>query len=555
MIRDSIAKDLYDRLFNWLIRKLNHTIKVLPPAPKENFLCIGLLDIFGFECFQTNSFEQLCINYTNEKLQQLFISYVFKAEKEEFIIEDLEKHICELNFQDNQPIIDLLEQPPVGLFSLLDESCAVAGDDEKLLNKIRNSHKQNANFLIPKLNKDGFIIVHTAKDVEYNIIGFREKNKDELPKNIPEVFETSKNQYIACIYKNEEIGEFHEAKNPTKRDSKFPVFLNQNNQKSLSFKFRLQMKELMNELKSCECHFIRCIKPNEEKKPNVWNGGLVLQQIRYLGVLESIKVRKESFPIRRPYALFYQKYEDLRASGSSFLSLKHGNNADFKTLTRELLNNCLENELILYGKTKVFLKNSTFLLLENLYKAKMLMKNEHASKIQKAFYRYKQMKKLRMMFKALKKIKTLWKVRQEYLHFQKLRRATRKIQLFFKKKIEKNRVSYRKKQAAVVQLFVRRYLAMKKLANVKKLGEKVQKITRVMRKWRVFRQKERVRQVSQVVLETVFEKAWGLILNKRIIIIQKFVRGFLCRKKHKNVVKKAKEARFFKIFLDIFYIF
>lgn len=559
MIRDSIAKDLYDRLFNWLIRKLNHTIKVLPPSPKENFLCIGLLDIFGFECFQTNSFEQLCINYTNEKLQQLFISYVFKAEKEEFIIEELENHICELNFQDNQPIIDLLEQAPAGLFNLLDESCAVAGDDEKLLNKIRNSHKQNPNFIVPKLNKDGFIIVHTAKDVEYNILGFREKNKDELPKNIPEVFESSKNNYISSIYKNEDIEEKSEEEaknsNTAKRESKFPLLLNQNNQKSLSFKFRLQMKELMNELKACECHFIRCIKPNEEKKPNIWNGGLVLQQIRYLGVLESIKVRKESFPIRRPYALFYQKYEDLRASGSSFFSLKHGNYSDFKTLTRELLSNCLGNELILYGKTKVFLKNSTFLLLENLYKEKTLMKNNNATKIQRAFYRYKQMKKLRMMFKALKKIKTLWKVRQEYLHFQKLRRATRKIQAFFKRKLEKRRVLMKKKHAAVVQAFVRRYLVRRKLKNVEKLSEKAQKITKIMRKWMIFRQKERVRQVSQLVLGIVFEKTWSFILNKKIVAIQKVVRGFLCRRKHKNVVQRAKEAKFFYFFFCCFWNF
>lgn len=257
MIRDSITKDLYERLFNWLIRKLNHTIQLLPGIPIENHYCIGLLDIFGFECFKVNSFEQLCINYTNEKLQQLFIAYVFKAEKDEFIQEGLEKSIGELKFQDNQPIIDLLEQPPIGIFCLLDESCAVAGDDEKFLSKLRNTHKTNGFFQIPKLNKDGFIVVHTAKDVEYNVIGFREKNKEDLPKNINFVFESSKNKYFRCIYKNVDF-EDEEEEQTTQIVS--------SNQKSLSFKFRLQMKELMQELKSCECHFIRCLKPNEEKK-------------------------------------------------------------------------------------------------------------------------------------------------------------------------------------------------------------------------------------------------------------------------------------------------
>ena len=113
-IRDSINKDLYDRLFTWLVRKLNLTISPLPGCAQETY-AIGLLDIFGFECFKYNSFEQLCINYTNEKLQQLYIAYVFKAEKEEFIKEGLEKFICELKFQDNQPIIELMEQAPLGL--------------------------------------------------------------------------------------------------------------------------------------------------------------------------------------------------------------------------------------------------------------------------------------------------------------------------------------------------------------------------------------------------------------------------------------------------------
>lgn len=171
LIRDSINKELYDRIFSFLVRKLNYTINPLPESFKETPYAIGLLDIFGFECFKINSFEQLCINYTNEKLQQLYISYVFKAEKEEFIIEGLENFISELKFQDNQPIIDLLDLPPIGIFTLLDDSCSVAGNDEKLLNKLKTVNKQNSYFLPSKSSQEGFIILHSAKNVEYTITG------------------------------------------------------------------------------------------------------------------------------------------------------------------------------------------------------------------------------------------------------------------------------------------------------------------------------------------------------------------------------------------------
>ena len=189
--RDSLAKDLFDKLFNWLVKRLNFTIvpseDLVPGADVkklyEDRLWVGLLDIFGFEVFKINSFEQYCINYTNEKLQQLYISYVFKAEEKEFINEGLEKFLTELNFKDNQPIIDLMDKHPQGIFHLLDEACSVAGTDDNLVQKIRNTHGKHSNFRIPKLNKETFIIVHTAKDVEYNVVGFKTKNKGKRNKS------------------------------------------------------------------------------------------------------------------------------------------------------------------------------------------------------------------------------------------------------------------------------------------------------------------------------------------------------------------------------------
>lgn len=161
---------------------------------------IGLLDIFGFEVFKNNSFEQLCINFANEKLQQLYISYVFKAEINEFIKEGLKEYLFELTFKDNQNIIDLLEGPPLGIFNLLDEASSVASTDENLLNSMIKHHKNTENFKTPKGSRFNFIIIHTARDVEYNISGFRIKNKDELSFELENILKSSSNLSISNIF-------------------------------------------------------------------------------------------------------------------------------------------------------------------------------------------------------------------------------------------------------------------------------------------------------------------------------------------------------------------
>ena len=162
---------------------------------------IGLLDIFGFEVFKKNSFEQLCINFANEKLQQLYISYVFKAEINEFVKEGLKEFLCELSFKDNQHIIDLLESAPLGIFNLLDEASSIASTDESLLNTMIKHHKLNENFKTPKGTRECFIIIHTAKDVEYNVTGFRIKNKDELSFELEKVLRSSTSPTISNIFK------------------------------------------------------------------------------------------------------------------------------------------------------------------------------------------------------------------------------------------------------------------------------------------------------------------------------------------------------------------
>ena len=331
--RETLAKDLFEKLFIWLVKKLNFTI--MPEEDMKSHVdvaqvestrfTIGLLDIFGFEILKINSLEQFCINYTNEKLQQLYISYVFKAEEKEFTNEGLEKFIVDLNFKDNQPVIDLLDAYPMGIYHLLDENCAIAGTDDGLIQKIRNTHKANAKFQTPKLTANTFIIVHTAKNVEYTINGFRTKNKDEMSKLMLETLYSSGFPEFVKIFKGitgmEKDEVIKEAGGNKKATDKF-----------LGAKFRQQMKDLMSELTSCDCHFIRCIKPNEQKQKGLWVPNLALTQIRYLGVLDSIKVRKDSFPVRRVYRLFYQKYGEMDNCKLSIPKLVE-TKADFRDLT------------------------------------------------------------------------------------------------------------------------------------------------------------------------------------------------------------------------------
>lgn len=178
-VRDALTKSLYENLFNWLIRRLNYAIAYDKNMKYDDVLndkkrfSIGILDIFGFEVFKTNSLEQFCINFTNEKLQQLYISYVFKAEINEFFAEGLKDSICELNYKDNQTLIDLFETLPQGIFQLLDESSSISSNDDSLLNTIIKVHKSNENIKVPKIMKGTFIVIHSAKDVEYSIHGFR----------------------------------------------------------------------------------------------------------------------------------------------------------------------------------------------------------------------------------------------------------------------------------------------------------------------------------------------------------------------------------------------
>ncbi|KAL4449786.1 hypothetical protein ABPG74_008159 [Tetrahymena malaccensis] len=366
-VRNSLSKILYDRLFTWLVQQLNSAIN--PPALKQvKSLSIGLLDIFGFENFQINSFEQLCINYTNERLQKLYISYVFVQEEKILREDGLGQYLNNLSYKDNQPVVDLIDSKE-GILELLNDQCKnKGGTDKKFLESLKSLSNKFEKIQFPKIQKSTFIIKHTATDVEYSSDDFCDKNKDEVSKQIESCIRQSKNQTVVSIFSIEG----NEATNQMQKD------------KFLGEKFRNQMNDLMNVLNSCQVHFVRCIKPNETKEKDNFVEQYVAQQIQYLGVLESIEVRKQMYPFRKSYSQFYELFyiidEQFRKSSKPKNIPQSFNFRQSVELLIQRNFPHFNQKVCLYGNTKIYLKAESERELD--FKKSQILKQLHIEAVQ-----------------------------------------------------------------------------------------------------------------------------------------------------------------------------
>ncbi|KAL4436230.1 hypothetical protein ABPG74_015821 [Tetrahymena malaccensis] len=338
--KNTLSKALYDNLFNWLVDKLNQIIKPneesYNTAKASNNNMIGLLDIFGFENFQENSFEQLCINYTNENLQQLYIQYVFKNEELIFKEDGLEDFLSNLSYQDNSIIIQTLNRS----YMLLNDCCKTQSkDDSRYLLSLKNDFKNQQIQVIqfPRMDNGTFLINHTQNPVSYKAEGFIAKNIDEVSQTLKDVISKSSNKYIPSIFGNEEQTQ-------------------QNRAKFLGEKFSNQMTELMKELNSSDVHFVRCVKTNEVKKSDYFLEGYVLQQIEYLGVINSIEVRKNTYPQRRDYLAFFKEYKvcDDQLEKKTIDQIQNIKD-QCKALVSKMYPN-YQDSLILFGNNKIYMK-------------------------------------------------------------------------------------------------------------------------------------------------------------------------------------------------------
>ncbi|XP_059980805.1 myosin-16 [Lagenorhynchus albirostris] len=299
----ALGKAVYDKMFKWLVVRIN---KTLDTKMQRQFF-IGVLDIAGFEIFEFNSFEQLCINFTNEKLQQFFNHHMFVLEQEEYKKEGIDWVFIDFGL-DLQACIDLLEKP-MGIFSILEEQCVFPkATDATFKAALYDNHLgKSSNFLKPKGSKGKgpeahFELVHYAGTVGYNITGWLEKNKDPLNETVVGLFQKSSLGLLALLFKEEE------APTGSKKQKRGSSFM------TVSNFYREQLNKLMATLHSTSPHFVRCIVPNEFKQSGVVDAHLIMHQLACNGVLEGIRICRKGFPNRLQYPEFKQRYQVLNPS-------------------------------------------------------------------------------------------------------------------------------------------------------------------------------------------------------------------------------------------------
>ncbi|KAK2522705.1 hypothetical protein Q9966_012360 [Columba livia] len=357
----ALAKAVFEKMFLWMVIRINQQLDT--KQPRQYF--IGVLDIAGFEIFDFNSLEQLCINFTNEKLQQFFNHHMFVLEQEEYKKEGIEWEFIDFGM-DLAACIELIEKP-MGIFSILEEECMFPkATDTSFKNKLYDQHlgKSN-NFQKPKPAKGKaeahFSLVHYAGTVDYNITGWLDKNKDPLNETVVGLYQKSSLKTLALLFAaapGEAEGGGGGKKGGKKKGSSF---------QTVSALFRENLNKLMTNLRSTHPHFVRCIIPNETKTPGAMEHELVLHQLRCNGVLEGIRICRKGFPSRILYADFKQRYKVLNAS-----AIPEGQFIDSKKASEKLLGSIdVDHTQYKFGHTKVFFKAGLLGLLEEMRDEKL----------------------------------------------------------------------------------------------------------------------------------------------------------------------------------------
>jgi hypothetical protein len=292
----SLAKTIYGKMFDWLVARINVSMAA---ELKNSATRIGVLDIFGFEIFQTNSFEQLCINFCNEKLQQHFNAHTFKLEEELYKSEGV--RFDHVEFIDNQPVLDLIEQRPHGILCALDEELRMPqSSDDTFLTKLHAAHQgKHPNYEKPVKLKDAFLVRHYAGDVAYTVTGFLDKNRDTLNEDLLKCMQASTCPLLGPLFPAEGADDASQRK------------------ATLGSQFRGQLTALMATLGATEPHYIRCIKPNPNKEARSFSAPMILQQLRYAGVFEAVRIRQSGFPFRYKHELFVRRYRLLDPRGAT----------------------------------------------------------------------------------------------------------------------------------------------------------------------------------------------------------------------------------------------
>ncbi|PPD87142.1 hypothetical protein GOBAR_DD15931 [Gossypium barbadense] len=438
--RDALAKSIYAGLFEWLVEQINKSLAV---GKRLTGRSISILDIYGFESFDRNSFEQFCINYANERLQQHFNRHLFKLEQEEYIQDGIDW--AKVDFDDNQDCLHLFEKKPLGLLSLLnEESTFPNGTDYTFANKLKQHLNSNPCFKGER--EKAFTVSHFAGEVTYDTTGFLEKNRDLLHLDsiqllsscschLPKAFASNMlNQSEKPV-----VGPLHKAGGADSQKL------------SVATKFKGQLFQLMQRLESTTPHFIRCIKPNNFQSPGSYEQGLVLQQLRCCGVLEVVRISRSGYPTRMPHQKFAKRY--------GFLLLENAASQDSLSVSVAILHqfNILP-EMYQVGYTKLFFRTGQIGILEDTRNRTL---------------------------HGILRVQSCFRGHQARRHFKELQRGIATIQSFVRG--DKTRKEYavllqRHRAAVIIQKQIKGMNAKKTFKNIRDASIVIQSVRKIQ-KW------------------------------------------------------------------------
>merc|ERR1712223_195665 len=426
--RDAISKALYSSLFTWLVTRVN---KVMAPTSRRQQQhlqqgnaarnIIGILDLFGFEDFAENSFEQLCINYANENLHYYINKLIFKSEQAEYAKEKIEW--TPIGYHDNQPILHILSKKPVGVFHLLDdESNFPKASDLSFLEKCHYNHALNELYSRPRMSSMEFGVKHYAGQVWYNVEGFLDKNRDTLRYDVMALLISSKDKLISKMFLdlhnlNETTRTMHKA------NGQFITMKPRT--PTVAARFQESLSNLLASLSQSHPYFVRCVKPNSDKTPMKFDMPVVLEQLRYTGLLETIKIRKTGYAVRMKYSTFAQRYRCLLDQRK--INIR---GAPTKEISRVILESFrMERDDYALGASKVFMRENLETVLE---KHRQDIQEVEVMKLQRHVRGYLARKNYEKMKNSALVIQSAyrgWVVRRKYT---KLRKGVVAVQSLYK---------------------------------------------------------------------------------------------------------------------------
>jgi len=390
-VRDALSRAIYNNMFDWIVERVNASLKARGALAHS----IGILDIYGFEIFERNSFEQLCINYVNEKLQQIFIQLTLKTEQEEYEREQIKW--TPIKYFDNKVVCDLIEERrPPGVFAALNDACATAhadpaAADQTFVQRL-NALSSNPHF---QPRQGQFIIKHYAGDVSYAVEGMTDKNKDQLLKDLLNLVGQSSNAFVRTLFPNQ-VDQDNKRRPPTAGD-----------------KIKASANDLVATLMKASPSYIRTIKPNENKSPTEYNDQNVMHQIKYLGLQENVRIRRAGFAYRQTFEKFVERFFLL--SPKTSYAGEYTWTGDYQSGTKQILKDTsIPAEEWQMGISKVFIKTpETLFALETMRDRYW---HNMAIRIQRAWRNY-----LRYRTECAIRIQRFWRKKTGGLEYIQLR--------------------------------------------------------------------------------------------------------------------------------------